>query len=149
MPSIIDSYLKTLQESSFPSSIKLGNDTFKSQWGIDENEKMPKIVLNKLQELNRNYYKIYKKKVIDYLNGKHDPHDYNFTKIDGVKSLKGSIFRIEPRGQSVYFELYWEMIPYGIVTNKKNQKVKIKLIGMENQGRSLVVYPVLPRGFYS
>lgn len=143
---LLNKYLIELQDNVIPKTIQFGNDIFKLQiQGSDlyTQEIKPKDIKNILKQIQKNYNK-YKNKVLKYTKGEHDPDDYNYHDVKGIRNIKGDVILIDIRGNKPHFEIYWNLLPIGILVNKKGKKIKIKNIGLEIQGRDIVIYYVIP-----
>jgi hypothetical protein len=127
-------YLKYIQEDiSILPDITLYGDTFKLDIGYESEEEKDKLI----KFLKKNYEKA-KTKTTQWLKGIHDRDDYPWKKVDNVKRLKGYKITLETRNEP-YFQIEWELIPYGIAYKKTNQKIKVKYIVTEIQDGKYVI----------
>jgi hypothetical protein len=140
---MIDKYLRHIQENESYTTVNLYGDKFKVQTGHDP--KQFKIMMNFIKK----HYKKAKIKVLQYLQGKHDPDDYGYREVKGVRNLKGDTLILDIRSDKPYFQIEWEMIPFGVVKKRNGQKIKIKYITLEIQNNRYIITPVLPHNFYS
>lgn len=138
-----DRYLKRIQEdiSSLPN-INLSGDTFKLDGGADTEKEW-----NYLISFLKSHYNKAKQATLNWLKGNNNVSDYNWKKVEGVKRLKGYKIVLEDRN-GPYFQIEWEMLPYGMVKKANGKKVKIKYIVTEWQNGKYVVDIALPWGFH-
>lgn len=135
---MLDHYLNVIQENESHTIVNLYGDKFKVQSGYD-----PKIL-----NFVKKHYKKAKLKTLKYLNGEHDPDDYGYREVKGVRGLKGDALILDIRGGQPYFQIEWELVPFGIVKKRSGQKLKIKYITLEIQNGRYAISPVLPHNFY-
>ena len=139
----INSYLKYIHEDiSIPSNINIHGDTFKLDGGA-ETEKEWKELLNFL----KSHYNEAKNKTMNSLKGIHEENDYGWMEVNGVKSLKGHRIELEDR-YGPYFQIEWELVPYGIVYKKSGKKVKVKYIVTELLNGEYNITVALPYNFW-
>lgn len=140
---MLEKYLHYIQENESHMMIDLYGDKFKVDAGHDPKE------FKLMMDFVKKHYQKAKMKVLKYLQGQHDENDSNYREVKGVKGLKGDTLILDIRSGHPYFEIEWELVPFGIVKKRSGQKIKIKHITLEIQDNKYVITPVLPYNFYN